>query len=116
MLHHDDGAYQTSLVRFSKLDFSTTKRVVIPNHTSPESSWRDVWNADRFGTDTDSTVEISRVENRPQGAVIYIVNGTWYVPGTRYYIQAANAFVKKTKCRHESIIYRVYCVLLGKSL
>ena len=65
------------LGRFSKLDCSTTKRVPvpIPNDMSSESSRRDVSNADTFGTDTIPTVEISIMQNRPRGDIIYI-----YVP------------------------------------
>ena len=55
------------LGRFSKLDCSTTKRVPIPNDAFSESSHRDVSNADRFGTGSIPTVEISRMENRPRG-------------------------------------------------
>ena len=43
------------LVRFSKLDCSTTKRVLILNDMSSESSRRDVSSADLFGTGTISS-------------------------------------------------------------
>ena len=65
----------------SKLDCSTTKRVSlvpIPNHTPSESSRRDVFNADVFGTDTIPTVEIWIMENRPRGVCyIYTVVYGW---------------------------------------
>ena len=59
----------TPLGRFSELDCSTTKRVLVPtpNDTSSECSRRDVPNADLFGTDTTPTVEISTMGNRPRG-------------------------------------------------
>ena len=61
------GVYHTPLARLSKLDCPTTKRVPIPNDAFSESSHRDVSNADRFGTGSIPTVEISRMENRPRG-------------------------------------------------
>ena len=41
------GVYDSPLERFSRLYCSTTKRVLIPNDTSSESSRRDDSNADR---------------------------------------------------------------------
>ena len=65
--------YHTPLVRYSKLDSSTTKRVPIPNDTStsPEISRRDVSNADLFGTDTvAAAVEISTIGTPTQGGLV----------------------------------------------
>ena len=53
----------------SKLDSSATKRVPIPNDTSSESPWRDIFNADLYGAGTIPTVEISTMENRPKGVL-----------------------------------------------
>ena len=59
--------YDTPLGRSSKLDCSTTKKVPIPNDTSSESSRRDAYNADLFGTVIIPAVEISTMEDRPRG-------------------------------------------------
>ena len=69
-------SHKPPLWRFPKLDCSTTKtvpRVPLPNDRSPESSRRDASNAHFFGTATSPTVEISRMENRPRGGVMYTV-------------------------------------------
>ena len=47
-----DCEYHTPLVRFSKLDCSTTKRVPRPHDTWSESSRRDVSHDKLFGTGT----------------------------------------------------------------
>ena len=64
------GVYHTPLGRvfFFKLDYSTTKKVLIPNDTSSDSSRQDVSDAGLFGTDTIPTaaVAISIMENRPR--------------------------------------------------
>ena len=52
------------LRRFSKLDCSTTKRVPIPNDTSPETSRQGGSNAGLCGTGPVPTVEISSLEHR----------------------------------------------------
>ena len=66
--------YHTPLGRFSKVDIAATKRVPIPNDASPESSRRDVSNADVFSTGTRPTaVEISSMETSAQGGVMYTV-------------------------------------------
>ena len=75
-----DGVYHTPLDRFPKLDCSATKRVPMPNDTSSESSRRDVFNGDLYGTGgtvptVTTTVEISTMENRPRG-VIYANHST----------------------------------------
>ena len=54
-----DGVYHTPLGGVSELDYSTTKRVRIPNDASSESSRRHVSNAVLFDADTIPTVEIS---------------------------------------------------------
>ena len=59
--------YHTPLVRFSKLDCYTAKRVPIPNDAPSESSRRYVSSAD-----TVPSVEISTMENRPWGGWCYI--------------------------------------------
>ena len=70
--------YHTPLVRFSKLDCSTTKRVLLPNDTPAETSRRGVYNADLVGAGTSPTVEISTTENRPRVyTVVYTVQGLW---------------------------------------
>ena len=51
-----DGECHTPLGRFSKLDYSTTKRMPMPNDTSSESSRRDVSSAELLGIDTIPTV------------------------------------------------------------
>ena len=53
------------LGRFSKADCSTTKKVVIQNHTSSAISRRYVSSAYLFRTDAILTVEISSIEHRP---------------------------------------------------
>ena len=59
-----DGVHHTPLGRFSKL-------VPIVSHTERyifgKLSGRDDSNADRLGSDTIPTVEMSIVENRPRG-------------------------------------------------
>ena len=60
----------TPLGRFSKLDFSTSKRLPIPDDASSESSRRDVPNAGLSGADISPTAEISSMENRPRRNVI----------------------------------------------
>ena len=69
----DDGIYHTPLGRFSKLDCSTTKRVLIPNGTYSARSRRNVSNAVFFGTDTIPTVEISTMVRSAQLGVICIL-------------------------------------------
>ena len=74
------GVYHTPLGRvfFFKLDYSTTKKVLIPNDTSSDSSRQDVSDAGLFGTDTIPTVEIWIMENRPRGVgYIYTVVYGW---------------------------------------
>ena len=56
----------TPLGRFSKLNFSATKRAPMPNDTSSESSRVDVSKADLFDTDTIPTAGMSTMENRPR--------------------------------------------------
>ena len=59
--------HHAPLVRCSNLDCSKTKRTPIPIDSSPESSRRNVFKADLFGTGTIPTVEISSMEkNRPR--------------------------------------------------
>ena len=58
---------------FSKLDFSTTKRVPTTNDTSSERSRQIFSNADMFGMDAVPTVDISTTKNRPRGGVISTV-------------------------------------------
>ena len=70
--------YITPLGRFPKLDCSATKRapiVPIPNDTSSaESSRRDISNADLFGTDPVSIVEMSiaSVENQSDEGCVMV--------------------------------------------
>ena len=54
--------HHAPLVRCSNLDCSKTKRTPIPIDSSPESSRRNVFKADLFGTGTIPTVEISSME------------------------------------------------------
>ena len=56
----------TPLRWFSELDFSTSKRVLIPNDTYSESSRRDDSNTELYGTDTIPTAEISTMEKSAQ--------------------------------------------------
>ena len=57
--------YHTHLGQFSKIDYSTAKRMPTPNDTCSESALRQVPNADLVGTGSIPTVEISSMEKRP---------------------------------------------------
>ena len=71
-------ACHTLLGRISKLDCSTTKGAPIPNETSSESSRRNVFSADPFGTDIIPTVEVSTKKIRkfgPHKSCLYASTG-----------------------------------------
>ena len=69
------GVYDTPLRRSSNIDSSTTKKMLIPNDVSSGNFRRDVSNADRFGTDTGPTVEISSINSGQGGGDIPIIPG-----------------------------------------
>ena len=68
-----DGVHHTPLGRFSKLDYSATSRVSIPNDTSSECSRRGVSNADLFWHRHCSNRGDMEHGKSAQGCVIYIV-------------------------------------------
>ena len=91
-----DGVCHTPPGSFPKLNCSTTGKC----DKCPESSRRDFFNADLFGTGVIPTVEISTMKNRPRG-VIYSYTVVYASRVDSYSAIVIHVYVRSTFFLHE---------------